>query len=85
MRPPTHYSSSHLTKTIWKSQLSFLGERQKCVYPSPGIQVGSSILSAFHNHDKTKAEAGVRKIEVTMGHEKIKGFLTQESGEASAH
>lgn len=67
-----YYSSSHFSKTIWKSQLSFLGDRQKYIYPSPGIHVGSSILYAFHKHDKTKTEAGVRKIEVNMGQEEIK-------------
>lgn len=56
------------------------------MYPSKSWSSGGKLYpSAFHNHDITKAEAGVRKIEVTMGHEKIKGFLTQESGEASAH
>ena len=56
------------------------------MYPSKSWSSGGKLYpSAFHNHDKTKTEAGVRKIEVTMGHEKIKGFLTQESGEASAH
>lgn len=46
------------------------------MHPRPGIQVGSSILAAFYNHDKTKTEAGVTKIGKIMGHGKEKGFLT---------